>query len=389
MEKLLFFIFLGLIPIQLGKHFWLEWSYVMGLRIDYLSPILYLTDVLFAGLVLVRVVVGRKVDIRRWWWWIVLMAAGILTASSKWLVVYGMIRIWQVAWLVGYIKKNKKITKGFLSYLIPWWISLQSLLGLAQVIKGGSIQGIFYWLGERRFSYSTIGTALVSVDGGGLVRAYGTFSHPNSLAGFLLVIMALWYEMRSRIRNIWWWAIWWLGVMGILITASRLIWFLFLVWMVVVFVRKQKDRMGMVVVFGCLVLALLSGYYINQHYLTERWLGGWDRESLSKRIDLNKSALAMVRDNPILGVGMGNFLVELPQYQDKIFLQPVHNVFLLWIAQTGILGIILTIWGLSKYGIKKIRIGVILIIIFSGMVDHYWLTLPQNYWLIGLVLGLI
>src|SRR5438105_4334390 len=40
------FLLLFLLPTQLGKHFWPEFSFVQGLRIDYLSPTLYVTDML-------------------------------------------------------------------------------------------------------------------------------------------------------------------------------------------------------------------------------------------------------------------------------------------------------------------------------------------------------
>ncbi len=45
-HKILFLILLAFLPVQLGRHFWPKWSYVMGLRIDYLSPTIYLTDIL-------------------------------------------------------------------------------------------------------------------------------------------------------------------------------------------------------------------------------------------------------------------------------------------------------------------------------------------------------
>src|SRR5438045_3586285 len=45
--SLLFFYLLFLfLPTQFGKHFWPEFSFVYGLRLDYLSPTIYLTDIL-------------------------------------------------------------------------------------------------------------------------------------------------------------------------------------------------------------------------------------------------------------------------------------------------------------------------------------------------------
>lgn len=49
LEKVLCFLFIFFIPTQLGKHFWPEWSYVMGIRVDYLSPTLYFLDLIWLG----------------------------------------------------------------------------------------------------------------------------------------------------------------------------------------------------------------------------------------------------------------------------------------------------------------------------------------------------
>jgi hypothetical protein len=52
-------------------------------------------------------------------------------------------------------------------------------------------------LGERYFTISTPGIAKVAMQGKEILRAYGTFSHPNSLAGFyLLQYVFILYEKR-------------------------------------------------------------------------------------------------------------------------------------------------------------------------------------------------
>src|SRR3989344_4188555 len=50
-KKLVVFLFLFLLPTQLGKHFFLDFSYVDGVRVDYLSLVLYATDILALMLV--------------------------------------------------------------------------------------------------------------------------------------------------------------------------------------------------------------------------------------------------------------------------------------------------------------------------------------------------
>ena len=50
--RIFFFLLLISIPIQLGKHFWPSFSFVQGIRVDYLSPTLYVSDCFFVGLLI-------------------------------------------------------------------------------------------------------------------------------------------------------------------------------------------------------------------------------------------------------------------------------------------------------------------------------------------------
>ncbi|HQI13323.1 MAG TPA: hypothetical protein PLU48_01915, partial [Candidatus Woesebacteria bacterium] len=47
MKEIITYLWLALIPTQLGRHFWLVESRVLGMKIDYLSIILYLSDILW------------------------------------------------------------------------------------------------------------------------------------------------------------------------------------------------------------------------------------------------------------------------------------------------------------------------------------------------------
>lgn len=46
LEKVLFYLFLFLIPSNLAKHWVQNWSYVNGILVDYLIPTLYMTDII-------------------------------------------------------------------------------------------------------------------------------------------------------------------------------------------------------------------------------------------------------------------------------------------------------------------------------------------------------
>jgi O-antigen ligase len=414
--NILLFLFLLLIPTQLGRHFWPEWSYVLGIRVDYLSPTLYLIDVVWIGFVISNFQFSIS-NIKKFFNFKNLLILGfvgvnILVAVNPMVAIYKWLRVVQILITFFYFRKNKELIKSFFKKIIPCWIVFESLLALAQIINNGSLGGIFYWFGERSFSFNTIGIAQMSVFGQGLIRAYGTFSHPNSLAGFLLVSLLLWWWIKSLsatpfllltkgrlINNTWWWLVFWFGFLGILISGSRTIWGLTLILILVMVLVKRKNnfsKIGLILLFlGILVFGLRI---VNNEYQMSNFLGGWDSDGIEKRIQLNISGLKMLKESPWFGIGLGNFLVRLPEFQKNngvFWLQPVHNILILAWSQIGILGLMLLTLNLQfLISNKNKKLNFIFKIIFgimiiTGMMDHYWLTLPQNVWLLVLVLGIV
>src|SRR5258708_34693956 len=51
-ERLIFSLLILLLPTQFGKHFWPDFTIVSGIRIDYLSPTVYVTDLLLLLLII-------------------------------------------------------------------------------------------------------------------------------------------------------------------------------------------------------------------------------------------------------------------------------------------------------------------------------------------------
>jgi O-antigen ligase len=395
------FLFLLLIPTQLGKHFWPDWSYVLGIRIDYLSPTLYLLDIIWILLIIFNFKFFKfdKNKIFNFKNLIVVgfVAVNVLVSVSPWVAIYKWLRIIQILITFIYIRNNKELVWKNLKKIIPIWIIFESLLAIAQMSKDGSLNGIFYWFGERNFSFNTIGIAQMSVMGNGLIRAYGTFSHPNSLAGFLLVSLLLWFWLKEKINKVWWWMVLWFGLVGILVSGSRTIWVLTLgIILGLIFgkIKNKTNAIGLILVFLGVIVFVLR--LINSEYPLSNFLGGWDANGIAKRWQLNVAGLRMIKESPWFGVGLGNFLVKLPEFQKNsgiYWLQPAHNILILALSQIGILGLSVG-FIFFNYFFSKVKIDFIFkiilgVVVVSGMVDHYWLTLPQNVWLLTIVLGLI
>ena len=123
-------------------------------------------------------------------------------------------------------------------------------------------------------------------------------------------------------------------------------------------------------------------------------VGKSDPLSLQKRIELIRTSLSIIIKHPFTGVGVLNYLLSQAEYSSKFLYfinQPVHNIFLLFFSEWGLLfGGYLIYLSLKWTGqIIKTRPHIFLAIIITGMFDHYWLTLNQNFILLALILSFI
>ena len=396
MERFWTFLWLLLVPTQLGKHFWLTESYVAGIKVDYLSIILYLTDIVWLGWVFSLKKERKKNKIGRILAILLVILVNVWMAEARWVAVYRWLRMGQWVVTVWLVTKNKQKIKENLLKVVPIWILIEVFLAVSQVAKGGSLEGIWYWLGERRFSFGSVGIAQMRWGNEATIRAYGSFSHPNSLAGFLLLAWVWWKEEThlptgKRETRIWYWVVNWSAILGIILAGSRTVWVLtLLTW--ILETKNQKLKIKRVlgrILIGLGVGAMVLGL-VGREYELKSFLGGWDSQGWQKRMSLNMSALKMIADSPIFGVGAGNFTKRLSEYQKGSFywLQPVHNILLLALSEIGIVGV-MVFWNFLKRCLKKINWWMGAIIIVTGLVDHYWLTLPQNTWLLAIILGIL
>ncbi|MCU1537270.1 MAG: hypothetical protein JWP82_1621, partial [Humibacillus sp.] len=106
---------------------------------------------------------------------------------------------------------------------------------------------------------------------------------------------------------------------------------------------------GLVVGFPA-ISAKLADNFGTGHFWTE----------IDSRLQMNDIAGTMIADHPLLGVGLGNYELVLPRYEQNpviFFGHPVHNLYLLTLAEAGIVGLIgLVLVGIANYDVA-IRLG--------------------------------
>lgn len=389
-NKILFFLFLLLIPTQFGKHFFLAFSYLSGVRVDYLAPTIYLTDIIIFLLAIANSKIvfkffkNKKILISLFFLLINILFSRLPIISFYWfLKTIELLIIFFLAKKILTTLKEKYI-------LIALFISslFQLFISLTQLINKHSVQGIFYYFGERLLTLSTPGVAKASIQGAEFLRPYGTFSHPNSLAGFFLLLyfFVLTYKKFNR----------YLAIKYLLLFISSIL----------VFISFSKTAIACYLILNtyhlllntklnckiCKIARIIVVFIVSLIFLSATT----DPLTVNKRIELMKNSIEIIFKNPLLGVGMGSYLIAQAKFSSKFYLffnQPVHNIFLLFIAETGLIigGFILyqLINRLIRAHLKKEQWILIFVIIFTGFFDHYWLTLQQNFLLMGLVMGVI
>ncbi len=419
LESALFFLLVVFLPTQFGKHFWPSFSIVAGLRIDYLSPTLYFTDILLGILFIIflmrlfsqrrilellKSLLKQKKQSIIYSTICIFLLLNIYYSSKPQAGLYGLLRLLEYLFfsyaVVSMVVRKKSLIlyKGLAIAVI-----FQSFLAIGQFLHQGSLNGLFYYVGERTFTSGTPGIANASIDGALLLRPYGTMPHPNALGGFFLVSLLLllnaYVQEKRKIIII---AIL-VSFPAFFLTLSRSAFLAGTVVSVVILYKLGSERkltkrlLSRVSLLFWLPISLsfVSLHQILFPRILEFTFHG---EDVQQRLSLTQAAFAMIKDNIFVGVGLKNFLIALPYYQSQlsgqIFIQPVHNIYLLIVSELGmflsifILFLFLTfLQRLKRNRVSSINIALIIAVLIIGLLDHYILTTQQGGLLLSLIMG--
>lgn len=425
-QRLLFLLIIFFLPTQLGYHFWPEYSLVLGIRLDYLSPTLYFTDVLIVLLIMACIIGKKLISSKASSFKIesnnernktrslkilistlyAVLIIGIIFSDQPLPGLFGLLKLTEFiffGWISFKLLSDKAIfNQAILTYLVS--MLCQSLMALCQFYYQGSLNGFFYFVGERMFSLNTPGVAKASLNGVLVLRPYGTLPHPNVLAGYLLIgLILLIANIKLLIVNrfrIFFYISIFLSVIVLILTMSRTAIFIgvllgFFSFKKIFQLNKNRKQIGIILfilIFINTSLLPVLLYRFSALSLND--------ESIAQRINLAKASVFMFLDHPLFGIGLSNFLIKLPEYASVVNtpIQPVHNIYLLMLAEAGLGGIALAIIFIYKQFIsirkKKcfLTSGTVLIfstILLLGFNDHYLLTLQQGRLLLTLSISII
>ena len=199
------------------------------------------------------------------------------------------------------------------------------------------------------------GENLIAAEGVGRVR--GLYGSPNNLAlyvGRLLPLAVAFAAWGRNVRRRWAY-----GVAGILMAATLFLTYSRGAWIVgvpasLLFLAALRGRRALAVTVGVLlVLATLVLLLVGPGRLTSLFDTGTGTTFF--RLQLWRSSVAMVRDHPLLGVGLDNFLYAyrsryvLPTAWAEFDLSHPHNFVLDFWLRLGIAGLMVIVWLLVAF----------------------------------------
>lgn len=249
--------------------------------------------------------------------------------------------------------------------------TLSAGLGIWQFITQTTVTS--KWLGLANHSAEVLGTSVVeAVAPDGIIerwlRAYGSFDHPNIFGGYmaLALILAVWIWLtrdasRKKFENY--------GLMLSIITLTTAVFFSFsrTAWLVsslglitlslFFFLHYKQQRRELIGVWA--IIIVISSLIMSQYYylLIPRFKADSRLEtiSLTERTASLETSWELIQQKPILGQGLGTYTLAVAKNntpnQPAWFYQPVHNIFLLIVVETGILGLLLCLLILRNLGI--------------------------------------
>ncbi len=380
---------------------------------------------------------------------LVLIIASIFSDNQS-VAIYNTIRTVEAIVFFFIAKKilsqNKRI---FLQSVYIVFIAgvIQSVIALFQFIFQKSI-GLFI-IGESHIAPHILGVAKIEHEGEKFIRGYGTCPHPNILGVFLLTALVCgifllmsgkgqpllnreWKSnvllfIKKRISFLKWDASLMrifhiiLGTLlitsGIIITFSRLAWFG--TGIVIIFAiakgvivnrhrlptlnraffkrnnskekisvsREQKllfrDTVFLGSLYVIILLVFLSPLIADRLCIRDC---GYGNDSYQIRKEYTETAINVIRNNPILGVGPGNFVIEMEDYAVKHLQewerQPVHSLYFLVASEIGIIGLIILVYfiifNIKRIPFKRLFGILFLTFLFLGIFDHFFASTFQG-----------
>lgn len=312
---------------------------------------------------------------------------------------------------------------------ILWAVLLSGLVQSILAIHQSIVQSVSAnkWLGIATQLVENRGVSVLESGDMRILRAYGSLPHPNMLAGFLvlaiLVALYLWHDFYLQGERLDWQIkkikkytssicliVFSLVVMtfALLATFSRSAVLALLFGLVFIFVFSliKKDKLTFYVTIKYFILMMIVAWAFNMYY-PGLWASRFD---MSNRLEaksiqdrqITYSQLDWGSPKKIIfgqGLGLNTYWAyEKNKSASLDQVQPIHNWFILALAEIGLMGILIFL-ALIYFYLKKIswrqnknkvwNVAFILLLFFLGLFDHYLWTSWTGWLMVGVVVAII
>ncbi len=317
-------------------------------------------------------------------------------APKSYLVSYWGLRLVEggVLWLL--VRSVKPKFKHVLWALVLAG-SIQAVWGLGQF----ALQATFSskWLGVAEHAVEVAGSSVLLNEGGRWLRAYAGQVHPNVLGGLLAITMlaSAWLVARSASKTERY-ALLVLCILqagGLFVAFSRAGWLALGASLVVWWIGEKSLRSAVtqIAVVTAVVFAVFGS--ILWEPTKARLIGApasrLEQQAVEERVTGVKESQALTRVAWWRGVGLGNYTKALAQRTPGLRpyrYQPVHNLFLLILAELGILGLAAFLWFVKERFFRASASAWLWLppVLMTSFFDHYWWTSASMlllFWLIA------
>lgn len=408
----LFFVYCLLLPSNLGKHFEQSYSYISGIVVDYLVPVVYFQDILLGFLFLAFMVsffsdkdfrvnvtwrfknlINRKIILV-----LMFFLAGMFfsTLRSPYWLVSGVFLIRTLLGVFSFLYVYLVYKLDKLNTLFPLALTYSILavctLAFFQIVKQGSVFNNYLFFGEQPYSSAYRSVVKEVLFGKTYIPPYSLFRHPNTFAGFLTLSFPFLFLYFHKLKKKF--------ILGVIIIALAVLiltlsWTAILGLLVAVIFSYLLSRYNNVknrniVLYGLIVFSLGTSL-LMPHFgnFFVKYSSVYRRGELMEKAYENLGANFLFGYGPSVSTALFNGSVFLSR--DLTFYQPVHNVFVLLLLETGAVSLIMFLFFLFTVFNRKDSYSTLFLflIVFIGIFDHYLITQHQTYYLFWLTSGMI
>ncbi len=276
------------------------------------------------------------------------IASSIIWSSDKLVAVYAVLKLFEGVGLFFLVRHFMSDRTLFIVAFVASAV-VQSVLAIVQFLT----QSVFSWLwsGIASQSGADLGASVVQFADERWLRAYGSFPHPNILGAFLaLALLFTLHQIKFTTYRLLLMASGLLLTTGLFFTFSRAAWLAaivgIIVWLFATHAWRDRLVRQTLIILTAYVLLLTTIFF---PLVRTRIMGGerLEQRSTTERIEGYGEAWQLIKRYPLLGVGIGNYTVavhhELRPNDPTWSYQPVHNVFVLILAELGLVGFLLLI----------------------------------------------